>query len=101
MKIQQIALRLALIVGACAILDGCLSSTPIWDRTFGESVNAITAMQTLNPNASANTDPVMGIDGTAATAAQQNYGKSFMAPPPPTNMFTIGVSSSSGSGSGN
>jgi hypothetical protein len=53
-------------------------------------------MQTLNPNASANNDPVAGIDGTAAAAAQKSYAKSFTAPPPPTNAFTIGVGSSNG-----
>ncbi len=101
MKIQQIALRLALFVGACGMLEGCMTSTPIWDRTFGDSVSAIEAMQTLDPTASANTDAVAGVDGTAATAAQQNYGKSFMTPQPPTSMFTIGVSSSSNGNSGN
>ena len=100
MKIQHITLRLALIAAGCALLNGCLNSTPVWDRTFGDSVKAVTAMQTLNPNASANTDSVAGVDGTAATAAQQNYGKSFMAPPPPANMFTIGVGGGSNSGSG-
>lgn len=101
MKIHIIALRLALVVGACASLEGCLTSTPTWDRTYGNALNQVMAMQVLNPNASASTDPVAGIDGTAATAAQQNYGKSFMAPPPPTNMFTIGVGSSSSGNSGN
>lgn len=98
MKIQQITLRLALVTAVCALLNGCLSSTPTWDRTFGDSVKTVTAMQVLNPAASANTDPVVGIDGTAATASQQNYGKSFMSPPPPTSVFTIGVSGSGASG---
>lgn len=101
MKIQQIALRLLLIASACAMLNGCLSSTPTWDKTFGNAVKEITTAQTLNPNASANTDPVAGIDGTAATATQQNYAKSYMSPPPPVNMFTIGVSGGSSGGSGN
>lgn len=101
MKIQRLAFRLALVAGACAVLNGCLSTTPMWDRTFGNSVNQITAMQVLNPNASQNADPVTGMDGVAATAAQQNYEKSFTAPPAPTNMFTIGVSGGNGSNSGN
>lgn len=101
MNIRPIALRLALIASACSVLDGCLSSTPTWDRTFGNAVNEITTMQTLNPNAAANTDPVAGIDGTAASASQQNYVKSYMAPPPPINSFTIGVSGASSGGSGN
>lgn len=98
MKIQQIAFRLTLVTAGCALLNGCLSSTPVWDHTFGDSVKAVTAMQVLNPAASANADTVAGVDGTAATAAQQNYGKSFVAPPPPTSVFTIGVSGSGASG---
>lgn len=97
MNIQHIALRLALVAASCATLNGCMSSTPVWDRTFGNSMRSVTAMQTLNPNAAANEDPVIGVDGTAATAAQQNYGKSFMTPPPPVNVLTIGVGGSSGS----
>lgn len=97
MKIQHIALRLALIAASCAALNGCLSSTPVWDRTFGNSMHTVAAMQTLNPNAAANEDPVAGIDGIAGTATQQNYGKSFLTPPPPVNVLTIGVGSSSGS----
>jgi hypothetical protein len=101
MNTPHIALRLALVASACAALNACISTTPTWDRTFGNAVSEITALQTLNPNASANTDPVTGIDGVAATAAQQNYAKSFLTPPPPANMFTIGVSGGSAGGSGN
>jgi len=90
-------LRLALCVGACATLGGCLSSSPTWDQTFGSAVKQITVMQTLNPQASDNDDPVAGIDGRAAEAVQTNYAKSFTAPTPPTNVFTIGV----GTGSSN
>lgn len=97
MKKISAVLRLALCAGACTTLAACLSSTPTWDKTFGSAVNQITVMQTLNPAASDNDDPVAGIDGAAAQAAQTNYVKSFTAPTPPTNVFTIGVSSGSGS----
>ncbi|WGS52632.1 hypothetical protein LFL96_31090 [Paraburkholderia sp. D15] len=88
-------IRIALAAGLCGALAGCLSSTPHWDETFGDSVRQLRAMQTLNPQGSANTDPVAGIDGTAATAAQKSYAKSFTAPVPPVNGFTIGIGSSS------
>ncbi|MFL9859967.1 hypothetical protein PQR72_30245 [Paraburkholderia madseniana] len=94
MKTIPTLIRVALCAGVVATLAGCLSSTPHWDATFGDAVNQLKAMQTLNPQASANTDPVSGIDGTAAVAAQKGYAKSFTAPTPPTNMFTIGVGSS-------
>ena len=88
-------IRTALCAGLSVALAGCLSSTPHWDATFGDSVNQLKEMQTLNPQASQNTDPVAGIDGAAATAAQKSYTKSFTAPPPPVNNFTIGVGTSS------
>ncbi len=97
MNTIQTSIRLALCVGVCATLGGCLSSTPEWDKNFGNAVTQIRTMQTLNPTASENNDPVAGIDGAAAVAAQTAYGKSFTAPAPPTNVFTIGV----GSGSSN
>jgi hypothetical protein len=92
MNTIQIWLRAALCIAVCAALGGCLSSTPHWDKTFGNSVTQIRDMQVLNPNAGDNTDPVAGIDGKAAVAAQTQYDKSFTAPPPSVNVFTIGVS---------
>ena len=100
MKTKLTPFRVFLIVGACAALDGCLSSTPHWDQTFGESIKQVTAMQTLNPRASDNDDPVAGIDGAAADAAQGRYAKSFLTPPPPVNVFTIGVGAGGSGGSG-
>ncbi|MFM0128490.1 hypothetical protein [Paraburkholderia sediminicola] len=94
MKTIPTLIRVALCAGVVTTLAGCLSSTPHWDATFGDAVNQLKAMQTLNPQASANTDPVSGIDGTAAVAAQKGYAKSFTTPTPPANMFTIGVGSS-------
>jgi type IV pilus biogenesis protein CpaD/CtpE len=60
-------------------LQGC-SSTPRADKHFGEAVRTNLAAQTLNPNASSNTDPAVGIDGTAARGAQERYAKSFEKP---------------------
>ncbi|RFU44619.1 hypothetical protein [Paraburkholderia sp. DHOC27] len=96
-KMLATALRLALCVGACSMLGACLSSSPTWDKTFGSAVTQITVMQTLNPNASDNDNPVSGVDGPAAQSAQANYDKSFKTPTPPANMFTIGVSAGSAS----
>jgi len=95
MNTIQTLLRVAFGFGACAALGGCLSSTPNWDRNFGNAVTQIRQMQTLNPDAGDNTDPVAGIDGRSAVAGQAAYYKSFTAPTPPTNVFTIGVGSGS------
>lgn len=90
-------IRSALCIVAFASLGGCLTSTPQWDANFGNAVTAMRAMQTANPDASSNNDPVVGIDGTAAGYAIENYGKSFDAPPAHTDLFTFGIGNSAGS----
>lgn len=78
----------------CAVLlavTGCVSLTPNLDSHFGESVNLVKAQQTLNPEASRNTDPVKGIDGKAAKSGYDAYQKSYATPEPQTSAFTIGI----------
>ena len=64
-----------------ALLTACASTTPVLDANFGNAVRQARSAQTLNPDASANRDPVLGIDGQAAAAAQERYQESFKAPP--------------------
>ncbi len=73
------------------ILAGCVSTTPNLDRDFGAAVRLLYAQQTLNPDASRNTDSVAGIDGKAAKGAYDEYLKSYATPEPQQNVFTIGV----------
>ncbi|MDO9280920.1 MAG: hypothetical protein Q7T88_00905 [Methylotenera sp.] len=79
---------------------GCASQTPVLDQNFGEAVNAAKAQQTINPDASQNTDPVAGVDGQAANAAVDRYHKSFEQPPVTSNVFNIGVGTGSTTGTG-
>lgn len=72
--------RLVLLTGA-TLLAGCASNTPVLDASFGDAVRRARVAQTLNPNASANRDPVLGIDGQAGVAAQERYQESFRTPP--------------------
>ncbi|PLQ02505.1 hypothetical protein [Cupriavidus pauculus] len=84
----------------CTGLTGCMSTSPIWDAHFGESVRTVRMMQTLNPNASyTNTDPVSGVDGRAATYSMDRYGQSFRNPPTDGNTFVIGIGNSGNNGS--
>jgi hypothetical protein len=61
-------------------LAGCVPVTPEYDMHFGEAVRTAIAQQTINPNASLNTDPVAGLDGRAAVHTINNYYKSFETP---------------------
>lgn len=62
-------------------LVGCNHTpTPHYDQHFGEAVRAAVAQQTINPDASRNTDPVAGLDGKAAGHTMDNYEKSFKTP---------------------
>jgi type IV pilus biogenesis protein CpaD/CtpE len=64
------AAALALLLAGCA-------TTPEADARFGQSVRAALASQVARPDAVRNPDPVTGIDGRAARAAQEHYEKSF------------------------
>lgn len=81
------------LVAVSATLSGCGSTTPQSDRTFGNAVRTALAAQTLNPNAARNSDPVYGMDGHAALAAQQQYTQSYTKPataPAPMTSSKIG-----------
>lgn len=78
MKKPDFRLILALLPLAMA---GCAETpTPHYDQRFGEAVRTAVAQQTINPDASRNTDPVAGLDGKAAGRTISNYDKSFRTP---------------------
>ncbi len=89
---SSLAMVVAALMGA-----GCTTTTPNMDSHFGEAVNLAKAQQTLNPDASKNREPVVGIDGRAGQQAVQQYEKGFQQPKTQANPFVIGVGSSSGS----
>ena len=70
----------AALLSLSATVAGCASTTPHWDATFGDSVRAATASQVIDPAAVHNPNPVTGIDGRAALAAQARYEASFAKP---------------------
>lgn len=94
---QNLSIKLMLVaLGASVVLVGCVEPAPVLDSKFGNAVNAAKAQQTLNPDASMNKTPVVGLDGKAADAVVDKYHTSFEAPPAAVNTFTIGVGSGSG-----
>lgn len=76
---------LAMLLGACAV-----PATPSYDAKFGEAVRQAQALQTLNPEAGKNTDPVTGIDGRSGAAAIDRYQESFRSPPKSFDALGIG-----------
>lgn len=94
MNVAALSKRLA-AAGAILALQAC-AMTPNLDARFGDSVNGARAQQTLNPDASKNPNAVAGMDGKAAQEAMLRYRETFKNPPPPGNVFTIGVGSGSG-----
>ena len=84
-------LTLAILL-ASAALAGCANKTPHLDDKFGLAVNSAKALQTINPDASLNTDPVAGIGGKAAAAVIDNYHNSYKAPPAAARVGTGGSS---------
>lgn len=88
--------RAALAVPLAFALAGCMSSTPVWDSRFGDSVRAVTQAQIIDPHAAEHTASRPGVDGSAAASALDNYDKSFKQPEPKANAFVIGIGKSSG-----
>lgn len=95
MNITSKLARAGLCSAIALTLAGCMTTTPEYDKHFGEAVRSVQVMQTLNPNASANTNPVTGIDGRAATAAMDRYNTQFVKPSADVSAFTVGVGSGS------
>lgn len=100
MKIIPILARAGLCCGLGATLAGCMTSAPVYDTRFGDAVRTVRAMQTLNPQASLNPDPVTGVDGRAATAAMDRYDTSYRTPQADPNAYAVGIGNSSGSSLG-
>ncbi len=80
-KITPRVLLTATTIGLMVQLTGCGSTTPDLDAKFGDAVRTVRQQQTLNPAAPTGNNPVIGIDGLAATSAQDLYRESFKTPP--------------------
>src|SRR5512143_2214278 len=77
-----------ILAALAAGLAGCAgtveTTTPHLDQYLGQAVNQAKAQQTLNPDASRNTDPVAGVDGKAAQEALDSYHQGMKTPAPAT-----------------
>ncbi|HKT63625.1 hypothetical protein [Burkholderia sp. 22313] len=86
--------RAALAIPLAFALAGCMSSTPVWDTRFGDSVRAVTQAQIIDPHAADHAASRQVVDGSSAAAALDNYDKSFKSPEPKANAFVIGIGKS-------
>lgn len=92
MKINE-----AILAGlATSLLAACTPLTPNLDRSFGDAVNQAKAQQTLNPDASRNTEPVSGMSGKESGLVMDAYHESLKAPQPPATVINIGGGLSGG-----
>jgi len=91
-------IRTPLLLLLAGTLAACSTTTPHYDKRFGEAVRNAKHTMTIAPDAGKRPDPVAGIDGRAAHDTQQQYEKSFKAPPPAVNVINIGGAIGGGGG---
>lgn len=77
--------------GFAVLVTGCALPPNVQEPPMGATVSLTMAQQVMNPAAGANRDPVSGLDGQAAKSGYDAYQKSYRAPVPQQNVFTIGV----------
>ena len=82
------------LVGAWFLtqLAGCMSTTPEYDKRFGDAVRQSRLQMTINPDAGRTADAALGMDGPSAREALVRYQSTFKTPPPVTNVINIGGS---------
>lgn len=95
---QRTTIKLIVLGCAALSISGCMTRYAA-EEGFGDTVRAARAQQIVNPDASRNTVPPKGLHGAAAKATVDRYQKSFETTEPATNVFNIGVGTSSGGGS--
>lgn len=93
-------IRTPLLLLLAGMLAACSTTTPHYDKRFGEAVRNAKQTMTITPDAGKKPDPVAGIDGRAAHETQQQYEKSFKEPPRTVNVINIGGAIGGGGGGG-
>ena len=80
------------LLALAALLGGCASTTPQLDARFGNALRAADAAQVIDPAAARNANPVAGLDGRSAAAAQARYEHAAgSAGAPPSVLGTVGI----------
>jgi hypothetical protein len=87
--------RLAVLL---PLLAACTAQSPKLDSQFGQSMSLLQLQQVRHPDAGQLYSTADGMDGRAANSAYQQYQKSYQAPEPQPQAFTIGIGGSSSKG---
>lgn len=88
--------KLILATAALAVASGCVSRAPQMDAQFGHAVLQARSQQTLDMEAASKAGVPLGMEGKTAHSAYEQYQKSYRAPEPQPQAFTIGIGSSAG-----
>ena len=72
------------------LLAACSTTTPEYDKKFGDAVREARLKMTINPDAGKNPDQAAGMDGKAARETVILYQGTFKTPPPAVNVINIG-----------
>jgi len=87
--------RVVCAAWVCVLFGGCATEpAPYMESRLGDAVHAARVQQTINLDASKNTDPVAGVDAASAKTAIDQYHKSFDAPPQTFTIINVGGSTS-------
>jgi hypothetical protein len=81
------------LIALCAIglVLGCAEQPTAVDRDFGHSLRRIQLEQSIHPHDTPPAYPPLVSDAVSGKAAIERYYKSYEMPPPPGNVFNIGV----------
>ena len=88
-------IRYIALIAALTVLVGCVPRSYQEEPQFGETVRENQTIQTVNPKGIAASGPVT-LNGTESRAAVDRYISTFITPPPPVNVFSIGVGGGAG-----
>ncbi len=89
LSVRMPTLRVSVGLTWLALLAGCGSTTPDYDKHFGDAVRQSIQGMTINPNAGSTADAALGMDGPSAREALVRYQSTFRTPPPVTNVISI------------
>ena len=77
-------------------ITGCANDAYMTAPNFGRAVRKAVSAQTLNQDAGKQQTFKAGADGVIMKSAVDRYQSTYELPPPPVNVFNIGVGGSAG-----